>query len=311
MKDFERSKGHQRFIVCTKATYDLLCAEYNADLPLRRHQWMIMPTDGTYHCVDEIGVNIALFPAGHMIGSAISAVVYPDGLHCVYTSDFAWPLERLPDRPDALIVDATYGNPANIRNYNPEEVVNRFQQVVQERRSRGRGSIVVTGHRGRLQYALQLMADLFDGPYLVSKHVASTLNAYMYHQNFHVHTYELSTPEAKEIVNAGRYISLIETRDRTYLNSTSPESRIFLSAFMVPRQDPVMELANGVTRLALTDHADFRGTVELIKAIQPKYLIADGTRAGNAEALAGFVESELGIPASAIVEPTSPAWGMH
>ena len=268
-----------------------------------------MPTDGTYRRVEDVAVSIALFPAGHMIGSAISATLYADGSHYVYSSDFAWPLEKLPFRPDVLIVDATYGNPANIRNYNPAEVVNRFQQVIQERRSQG--SIVVTGHRGRLQYALQLMADLFDGPYLVSKHVANTLSTYMYHQNFHVHTYELSTPEATEIINTGRFISLIETRDMTKVHSTPAKSKIFLSAYMVPREDPVMVLANGVTRLALTDHADFLGTIELIKAIQPKYLIADGTRTGNPEALAGFVEGELGIPATSLAEPTSPAWGMH
>ncbi|MCY4142130.1 MAG: hypothetical protein OXG08_00380 [Gammaproteobacteria bacterium] len=72
-----------------------------------------------------------------------------------------------------------------------------------------------------------------------------------------------------------------------------------------------MVLANGVTRVALTDHADFLGTIELIKAIQPKRLIADGTRAGNAKALADYVEAELGISSTSIVEPTSLAWGMH
>lgn len=309
MKDFERSKGHQKYIVCTQATYDLLCAEFNADLPLRRQQWRIMPLDGMYRRIPDIDVSIALFPAAHMIGSAIAAVLYPDGLQYVYSSDFAWPLVNLPVRPDVLIVDATYGNPANIRNYNPAEVVNRFQQLIVEKRSEG--AIVVTGHRGRLQYALQLMADLFNGPFVVSKHVANTLNTYMLHQNFHADTYELSTPEATAIMSEGRFISLIETRDRTYLHSTTPEHRIFLSAYMVPSEDPVMVLANGVTRLALTDHADFQGTIALIEAIQPKRLIADGTRAGNAEALAGFVQSELGIPASSCVEPTSPAWGMH
>ena len=309
MKDFERSKGHQRYLVCSHATYDLLCDEYNADLPLRRRQWAIMPMDGTYRRVGDVNAHIALFPSGHMIGSAISAVKYADGSHYVYTSDFAWPLPNLPTGPDVLIVDATYGNPANIRNYNPAEVVGRFQQVVQELRTQG--SIVVTGHRGRLQYALQLMADLFDGPYIVSRHVAATLNTYMHHQGFHVPVYEMSTQEAIDILNDGSFISLIESRDRSYLHSTQSKSRIYLSAFMVPREEPVKVLSNGVTRLALTDHADFEGTIELIEAIQPKHVIADGTRAGNAEALASFVETELRIPATSFAQPTSKEWGMH
>lgn len=309
LKDFERSKGNQRYIICTQATHDLLCAEFDADLPWRRRQWMILPADGTYHHVADLEVCVGLFSAGHMIGSAVSAARYADGSHYVFTSDFAWPLHNLPVRPDVLVVDATYGDPANIRNYSPTDVVHRFQQVVQEQHSVG--SIVVTGYRGRLQYALQLMADLFKGPYLVSRHVADTLQEYMSHQGFHVDTHKLGTPTAQEIAKDGRFIALIEARDRTDLLSVQAANRIFLSAFMVPPEDPVRVLPNGVTRVALTDHADFLGTIELIKAIEPAALIADGTRGGNAEALAAFVEAELRIPSTSFAEPTSPAWGMH
>lgn len=309
MKDFDRSKGHQQFIVCTEATHDLLCAEFNADLPLRRRQWVIMPADGVYRPVDDLNVRVALFASGHMIGSAISAVVYPDGSHYAYTSDFAWPLPRLPARPDVLIVDATYGDPAKVRNYKLIDVVNRFQQTFLERRTRG--SIVLTGHRGRLQYALQLMADLSPGPYLVSKHVADTLGVYMFHQGFHVEAHQLSTPKAAELLAAGHFISLIETRDMTDIHSIEAESKIYLSAFMVPPEDPIRELSNGTTRVALTDHADFHGTVELIRAIQPAHLITDNTRYGNGEALAAFVSAELGISSTSSAEPTSPEWGRH
>ena len=309
MKDFARSKGNQRFIVCTKATRDLLYSEYGADLPARKPQWVILPTDGIYRRINDLDVCIALFPAGHMVGSAICATKYVNGTHYAYSSDFSWPLENVPVGPDVLIVDATYGDPSKIRNYVQSEVVNTFQQIVQERRMQG--PVVVTGHRGRLQYAMQLMVDLFEGPYLVSKHVADTLDVYMHHQGFHVQYYELSTPKAREVINDGRYISLIESRDRTYLESISQNSKIFLSAFMVPPQEPVMVHANGLTRIALTDHADFRGTIELIEAIRPKYVIADGSRSGNAEALADFVKFELGIPATSRLIPTSRAWGYH
>lgn len=309
LKDFDRSKGHQRFIVCTQATRDLLCAEFDADLPRRRRQWMVLPSDGDYRRVGDLDVCVALFPAGHMIGSAISAVRYTDGSHYAFTSDFAWPLHNLPVRPDVLVVDATYGNPANIRNYSPTDVVHRFLQVVQELHSAG--SIVVTGYRGRLQYALQLLVDHFKGPYVVSRHVSDTLHEYMFHQGFHVDTHQLGTPDAKAVMNAGRFVALVETRDKTDLLSVQADNKIFLSAFMVPREDPVRVLSNGVTRVALTDHADFLGTIELVKAVEPARLIADGTRGGNAEALADYVEAELRIPSTSIAEPTSPAWGMH
>ena len=192
LKDFERSKGHQRFIVCTQATRDLLCAEWDADLPRRRRQWKVMPTDGIYRQMPDLDVQVALFASGHMVGSAIGATKYPDGSHYAVTSDFAWPLQNLPVRPDVLVVDATYGNPANARNYSSEDVIRRFQRVILEQRNKG--SVVVTGHRGRLQYALQMMADLFTGPFLVSRHVADTLDVYMRYQGFHVQVHQLSTP---------------------------------------------------------------------------------------------------------------------
>ena len=309
LKDFDRSKGHQRFIVCTRATQDLLCAEFNADLPGRRRQWTVMAADGHYRTVGDLDAQIALFPSGHMIGSAISATKYPDGSHYAFTSDFAWPLQNLPFRPDVLVVDSTYGDPANVRNYSPRDVIRQFREVIQEQHNRG--SVVVTGHRGRLQYALQLMADLISGPYLVSKHVADTLDEYMRHQGFHTDTHLLTSSEATTIMDDGRFVCLTETRDRTDLLTVQAESRIFLSAFMVPREEPVLTLSNGVTRIALTDHADFHGTIDLVRAVEPAYLIADSTRGGNGDALAAFVKAELGIPSTSFAEPTSQAWGMH
>lgn len=309
LKDFERSKGHQRFIVCTQATRDLLCAEFDADLPRRRRQWMTMPTDGTYRSIPDIEVHVALFSSGHMVGSAIGATKYPDGSHYAFTSDFAWPLQHLPARPDVLVVDATYGDPVNVRNYTPDDVVRQFQQIILEQRNKG--SIVVTGHRGRLQYALQLMADLSTGPYLVSSHVAATLDDYMRHQGFHVATHRLYTPQAANIMSNGSFICLLETRDRTDTLSVRGTSKVFLSAFMVPREEPVLVLPNGITRIALTDHADFHGTIELIKAVKPARLIADSTRGGNGDALAAFVQAELGIPATSFAKPTTQEWGMH
>ena len=309
MKDFERSKGLQQYIVCTEATHGLLCAEFDADLPRRRRQLVVMPSDGVYRPVADSRVLVALFPAGHMIGSAICAIKYPDGAHYAYTSDFAWPLRNLPVRPNVLIVDATYGDPTRIRNYRLADVVNRFQQTILERRNQG--SIVITGHRGRLQYALQLMADYCPGPFLVSKHVADTLAVYMHHQGFHVQAHNLSSEEARSLMRTGSFISLIETRDKTDLHSINADTRIFLSAFMVPREDPVLELSNGTIRIALTDHADFHGTIELIKAVEPACVVADSTRGGNGESLAEFVSSELGIPSTSNVAPTSPEWGCH
>lgn len=313
LKDLERSKGHQLKIACTRETYELLCAEFDADLPFRRSQWAILPVDGKYRSVIESEpVEIAFYPSGHMIGSVISSVRYKDGVEYVYTSDFSWPLHNLPNRPDVLVVDATYGDPSNVRRYNENQVIEELLDFVRSRWAKG--SILFSGYRGRLQYALQLISDMIAGPILVSRHVFDTLKVYMNYQNFNVDTHLLGSPEALDIIQSNeRFLCFVEARDRTDIFSMRPiaATNIFLSAFMVPREEPLVTLSNDLTRVAFTDHADFFGTIELIRAISPRHIIADGTRGGNADVLANYVVSELDIPACSRVIPTSNEWGHH
>ena len=288
LKDLDRSKGQQQKLVCTRATYDLLCAEYDADLPFRRSQWVILPADGKYRSV--LSVEIALHPSGHMIGSTIVTVRYADGKHYTYTSDFSWPLRILPDRPDVLVVDATYGDPANIKSYDEDQVIREFLDFSRERRAHG--SILLTGYRGRLQYALQLLAREIAAPFLVSRHVYDTLNVYMQYQSFSADVHVLGSAAARSILQSGEhFMCFVETRDRTDLLSmrANVETSVLLSAFMVPREMPLITLSNGLTRIALTDHADFSGTIELVKAISPCSVVTDGTRGGNADVLADFI----------------------
>lgn len=313
LKDLERSKGHQDKIVCTRETYELLCAEFNADLPFRRSQWSIMPADGRFRKVlSGDPTEIAFHPSGHMLGSVITSVRYDDGRQYTYTSDFSWPLRTLPERSDVLVVDATYGDPANIRNYDENHVLEVLLDFVREKSAQG--PILLSGHRGRLQYAIQLLTSMVKMPVLVSKHVGDTLSVYMQYQGFDVDFHQLGTSSAQELIRSGiPFLGFVETRDRPDLLSLQAQvrTRILLSAFMVPKEEPLVTLRNGLTRVAFTDHADFSGTIDLIKAIDPRRVIADGTRGGAADVLARFIESELGIPADSNVVPISKEWGWH
>jgi hypothetical protein len=55
---------------------------------------------------------------------------------------------------------------------------------------------------------------------------------------------------------------------------------------MSRRDDPVLEYSDTAYRVALSDHADFEGTLEYISATGAKAVVTDNTRGGNAIALA-------------------------
>lgn len=306
MKDFNRSKGSQKRIVMSKATFELLVAEYGGDLPYRTSQIICLPVNGEFYDVE--GIRIALFSSGHMLGG-VMPVVQEDSMQYAYTSDFSWPLLSVPINVHTLVVDATYGSPENQRNYCQEEVIDNFIATVQD--ALGHGSVIISGHRGRLQFAIGMLSASFRVPFLLSDAVAKTIDVHARYSGLQLDRIcQINSAQGRAILGGKqRFIGFTEPRDHQASLLNADATRILLSAFMVPKEDPVLVHRNGLIRIALTDHADFSGTVELIKAVQPEYVIADGSRGGNADALANFVMNELKLPATSEERPVGLDWG--
>ena len=69
----------------------------------------------------------------------------------------------------------------------------------------------------------------------------------------------------------GRYIRLYSKGDKVPVEL--PEGvRITLSAFMARRDDPVLEYSARAYRVALSNHADFRGTLEYVRTTKANSL---------------------------------------
>lgn len=302
LKDFERSKGQQR-ILLSKPTLDLLISEFNADLPYRTNIQML-PIDGSTHDID--GRKISFFPSGHLIGSVISVVEDESGVSA-YTGDFSWPLTNLPANVDTLIVDATYGDPKYIRNYSQSEVIERLLDVIRDELNYG--VVVFTGHRGRLQYVAQLLSDHFEEPMIFSTNAVKTLDVFMKHRGFSCEYFHFQEADAHRMIrDSEKCFVFMEHRDRVEIDQIEVDRKVLLSPFMVPKQEPVA-IYSKVIRVALTDHADFTETIELIKAVSPKRLIADNSRGGNADSLAEYVTHELRIEATSVTVGKKFSWG--
>lgn len=308
LKDLERSKGIQK-VMLSEGTFDLLVAEYNDDLPYRNN-FEIIPEDGEFREFE--GVEIAFFSSGHMVGSVMPVVRYKDeGSYC-YSSDFSWPLAVLPENIEVLVLDATHGNPEYQRNYSEEDVIRELNRLISERLEEGR--TIITGHRGRLHAAAQISAEYHSGPYIASLNAFKTFDVFMKHRGFDINVVLLGSEEANEIANSGvPHIVLCEFRDRRELDQLPQDRRVYLTPFMVPRQEPISEKLNGITRVALTDHADFQGTVDLVRQINPKRVITDSTKTNNlnGERLSEYIRNELNIDARNDVLPKTREWGRH
>jgi hypothetical protein len=85
---------------------------------------------------------------------------------------------------------------------------------------------------------------------------------------------------------------------------------ITLSAYMAKPNDPVMEYSERSFSVALSNHADFDGTLEYIRATGARYVVTDNTRGGHGVELAQEVTRRLGIPARPSTASTSREWGV-
>jgi putative mRNA 3-end processing factor len=299
MANFETSKGFQ-IILMSEATRELLVVEYDADLPFRSNIRSVpigVPLD-----IGE--ANIELVSSGHMLGSVQVGVTYDDGLRVGYSGDFNWPLERVM-RTDILVVDSTYGSPANFKKFTQEQVNSRLLELVIRRLKVG--PVHVKAHRGTLERALELL-DTNIAPILAPRKLCQEVEVYR-RFGYHIQALlELDTVEGKSALASGRYLRLYGTGDGD-LFGLKDGTAINLSAYMTEEDDPVLEFSERSFRVAMTCHADFKGTLEYIAATGAKTVITDNRRGGHAVELAETIKSQLGVEAMPSQYHPSRSWG--
>jgi hypothetical protein len=103
-------------------------------------------------------------------------------------------------------------------------------------------------------------------------------------------------------------VALVTLPERRYIPWVDRFKKILLSAHMRQPGDPVTYYDNGDCCVAMTDHADFTGTMEYVRASGATTVWTD-PRSGNAEALAIAISSQLGLSSAVIPREDSLAWG--
>jgi putative mRNA 3-end processing factor len=300
MDNFETSKGLQN-IFMSEPTRKLLVCEFNADLPYRDNVYALEM--GVPRAVD--GQKVTLLHSGHMLGSVQVAVELADGRRLGYSGDFRWPLEEVIE-VDALVVDSTYGSPERKREYTQEQAEERFLNLVLGRTMRG--PVYVKAHRGTIQRALQILTGQVSCPILGSARLCNEVDVYRTHGYGIGQVCLVTSEEGRTHLKSGRFIRFYGTGDEFPVQITRG-STITLSAYMARADDPVMEYSDCAFGVALSNHADFIGTLEYIQATKAKYVVADNTR-GHGTELAQEITRRLSIPARPSTTTLSREWGV-
>jgi len=105
--------------------------------------------------VEYPGQRLTLYDARHIIGSAQIPIEQPTGERVLYTGDFKLPVAQIISS-DMLVIEATYGNPAQVRKFKgsiEDEFLNMVKYFLKQ------GSVYIFGYYGKLQEVIRILGS--------------------------------------------------------------------------------------------------------------------------------------------------------
>ena len=300
MDGFNRSKGHQD-ILLSEPTKQLLIVELNAELKYRTNL-KALELSKPY----QIGAStVTLVGSEHMLGAVQVLVELEDGTRVGYSGDFQWPIDQVI-QVDALVVDSTYGNPANVRTFTQGECEERLVELV--RRQLSLGPISIQAHRGTLQRALQVLNGTIECPLIGSDRLRREVQVYRDCGYTIAPIISAGSEQAYEVLKDPRHIRIYSTGDRSPVDIASG-SKITLSAYFTHTDQPIIEYSDRAFGVALSNHADFVGTLEYVRSSGAQFVMTDNTRSGKGYDLANEITRRLGVYARPSTSIGSKGWG--
>lgn len=299
MSDFDRSKGLQDLFFSPE-TFALLVAERNADLEFRTNLHCVRR--GNPHHLED-GSLLKLLPSEHMLGACQVAVDLPDGLRVGYSGDFGWPLKEVI-AVDELVVDSTYGSPDTVRGYTQEEAEQCLIGLVCERLRHG--SVHVNAYRGTIERVLHLLGGNVGAPIVATRQLIREAQVYREHGFAAEGLVPLDSDGGRAAIEDRAYVRLYSKGDgfgKELIEGTT----VTISAYMADPSHPLVIYSDRAYKVALSNHADFSGTLEYVRATGAKRVITDNTRNHGVQ-LALALRDHLGVDAHPSSNRTGPRW---
>jgi len=279
--------GHRHYL-CHRDSVPLLQLRLGADISVQG-----IPFGET---VQYNGVRISLHPAGHMIGSAQvrvqqgSEVWVVSGDYKVENDGLSGQFEPLPCQ--VFVTECTFGLP--IYNWQPQGIIfSNIREWIQENRQAGKHSVLLAYSLGKAQRLLHNLADAVPRFYVHGAiHVAHQVLLADGHPLPPVHYITPDTPKAD--LKDGLIIAPPAAAGTAWMRRFLPYALGVCSGWMQVRGH--MRRRNADAGFALSDHADWPGLLQAVKATGAEQVY---TTHGFSSAFARYLQ-ENGIPAEEV-----------
>jgi putative mRNA 3-end processing factor len=278
-------------VLMTAATRDLI-GVVNGSLPLDEGSVELLDYGEPF---EYGGERVTLVKADHILGAAQVLVEDADGNRVAYTGDFRVDgTEPLVDC-DALVVEATYGNPSFRRAFKVD--VRELLVSIVEKKLR-QGTVYVFGYYGKLQEVMQILhrADV-SVPFVMPEKVFHVSKVCETH-GMQLGCLALSTEkEGRKLLDENLpCVAFYHMNSRKSVGLDS--SRICVSGWEF--RSPCRQIGEREHLIALSDHSDFSGLLEYVRRSRPKRVVTDNYRVSHGVTLAREISKRLGIPAVAM-----------
>jgi len=240
------------------------------------------------------GERITLHPADHILGAAQVLVEDKDRARIVYTGDF-----RISNTPildaDILVLEATYGNPFQVRPF--RRIVEAALVSLVESALRN-GPLCIFGYHGKLQEVMQILHENdVEAPFILPEKIYHTAKVCERYGMRVGKILAAGEEEARDIAKKNDpHVAFYHMNSRRYVGRGYLRICVSGWEFSGPRR----QIAPNEHIVALSDHADFKELLQYVSESRPKLVITDNYRVGDAAVLAREIEKRLGIPARAL-----------
>ncbi len=253
---------------------------------------------GDLECVDTLDYGVTfrygdekltLHKAQHILGSAQVQVETKQGEKILFTGDFKQPKTPTPES-DLLVLEATYGEPYQVRPFK-NEIEDIFARFVEQRLENG--PVNILGYHGKLQEALKILRQKgIKEPAFMPPRI-----------------YEVAKLYEEEGINLGEFHTLEkidkeseEQKNHVKLFHMNADKNFDIESVIVKLSgwefiEPIKQLGETFT-IALSDHSDFHQLIKHVKECDPKFIITDNYRSDGAKTLAEEITKRTQKPAT-------------
>lgn len=277
-------------IFVTPATRDILIA-IKGDWLKHRRNLKAVTIQKPFDYLDE---EVTFYRVIHTLGSA-QILVEGQRYRILYTGDFREGTD--PIEADILVIDSTYGSPSFNRTYPRDFAIKTLVSKVKERLRVG--PVAILANRGKLQESMNILyrAD-FEVPFLFHRKVVRISKIYK-DNGIEVGDYiQIGTREAEDIIRRKQpHVAFYPCGSKVHFE----EIYMFITISDWDTTKPIYcKIVEKWYIIGLPDHCGFNGLLEFVRQCQPKLVITDTYRSGNAEIFARNIKRRLNIEAKAM-----------